>query len=195
MSDREKKLLTLFAVAGFLVINFLLIGFLRGKREKLEQDLSRAKRQLDTAHLISESRDQVAEEMEWLAKFEPEPAAEQDVQTKLQKLCETEARSTGLTITSQKPLPSEAREGAHYQRVKFQFTVNGEEQALYRWLNSVNMQDQLRIATKIQLKPDAKDDTKIDCTAIVEQCFIPITEDAGDAEAANNSETTPEETN
>jgi type II secretory pathway component PulM len=191
MSDREKKLLILFAVAGFLVINFLLIGFLRGKREKLESDLSKAERQLDTARLISESRDQVAEEMEWLAKFEPEPAAEQDVQTKLQKLCETEARSTGLTITSQKPLPSEASEGAHFQRVKFQFTVSGEEQALYRWFNAVNMPDQLRIATKIQLKPD-KDDTKIDCTAIIEQCFIPITEDAADAEASNNSEAAPE---
>ncbi len=194
MSDREKKLLIFFAVAGFLVINFLLIGFLRGNREKVEQDLSKANRQLETARLISESRDQVAAEMEWLAKFDPEPAAQQDVQTKLQKLCETEARSAGLTVTSQKPLPSEALEGAHYQRVKFQFTVSGEEKALYRWLNAVNMQDQLRIASKLQLKPD-KDDTKIDCTAIVEQYFVPITEDNEDAEASNNSETTPAEAN
>ncbi len=194
MSDREKKLLIFFAVAGFLVINFLLIGFLRSKREKVEQDLSKANRQLETARLISESRDQVAAEMEWLAKFDPEPIAEQDVQTKLQKLCETEARNAGLNVTIQKPLPSEAREGAHYQRVKFQFTVNGTEEALYRWLNAINMPDQLRIASKIQLKPD-KDDTKIDCTAIVEQCFVPITEEAEDAEASNNSETTPAEAN
>lgn len=202
MSDREKKLLILFASAGFLVINFLLIGFIKDMRAKAERELMAAQRKYDTAQMISASRDEVADQMDWLAEHEPEPAAEQDVQTKLQQLCDKEAKSTGLTISSQKPLPTDATEGRHYHRAKFQFSVTGAEDALYRWFNAINMPDQLRIASKITLKPDPKDDTKIDCTAIVEQWFVPLTEDNAPAEDeaeaadedAGDSEEAPEET-
>ena len=43
--------------------------------------------------MFSASREQVADQMEWLAEHEPEPAANQDVQTKLQQLCETRGQS------------------------------------------------------------------------------------------------------
>jgi hypothetical protein len=112
--------------------------------------------------------------MEWLAAKEPEPAANQDVQTKLQELCEKEAQSVGLTIKSQRPLPTDATEGRHYHRAKIQITVNGKEEALYRWFDRLNMPDQLRSATVIRLSPNQQDDTQIDCSATIEQWFVPL---------------------
>jgi hypothetical protein len=125
--------------------------------------------------MFRESSAQVTDQMAWLAEHEPEPAANQDVQTKLQQLAESEAKATGLTIKTQKPLPTDSAEGRHYHRAKIQITVSGTEEALYRWFDKLNMPDQLRIASQIRLTPNQQDDTKIDCTATIEQWFVPLT--------------------
>lgn len=174
MSPREKKLLIFFAVAGFLVLNFLAYGFYKTKRQQADRDLTQAQRKLETAEVYRASREQVADQMDWLAKHEPQPAANQDIQTKLQLLGETEAKGAGLTIKNQKPLLTDSTEGRHYHRAKIQFTVSGKEDALYRWLDRLNDPEQLRAATIIQLSPNTQDDALIDCAATIEQWFVPI---------------------
>ena len=173
MSPREKKLLLFFAIAGFLVINFLAVGFFNTKRLQVTRELQQARQKLENAEMIRSSRDQVADEMEWLAKHEPQPAANQDVQTKLQQLCEQEAKTAGLSIKTQKPLPSDTT-GAHFHRAKIQITVNGSEEALYRWFDRLNIPEQFRVASGIRITPNKEDDTKIDCTATIEQWFVPV---------------------
>ncbi len=176
MSPSEKKLLTVFAVAGFIVLN--LIGFRLYSAKKLDVEAKRteAEQKLATAEMFSASRDQVLDQMDWLADHEPQPAAYQDVQSSLQQLVEREAQVAGLTIkpNSQKLLPPDQTEGRIYHRVKVQVTVTGTEEALYRWFDRLNVPDQFRAATNIRLAPDREDDTKIDCTALIEQWFLPI---------------------
>jgi len=174
MSPREKKLLIFFASAGFIVLNFLGFGFFQTKRLEVMRARDQARQQLDTAEMYRASREQVQPQMEWLASHEPEPAANQDVQTKLQQLAEREAQSAGLTIKSQKPLPTDSTEGLHYHRAKIELAVSGTEDALYLWLDKLNTPDQLRAATFIRLSPNQQDDTKIDCRATVEQWFVPL---------------------
>lgn len=174
MSDREKKLLIFFASAGFLVINFLVFGFFKSKSAEFQRARDQARVKLDTAEVFQASREQVLEEMDWLAEHEPEPAANQDVQTKLQELCEKQAKSAGLTIKSQKPMPSETTEGLNFHRARIQVTVNGTEQALYNWFNALNIPTELRIASNIRISPNKEDDTKIDCVAVIEQWFVPL---------------------
>ncbi|MGD7653621.1 MAG: hypothetical protein ACQCXQ_10430 [Verrucomicrobiales bacterium] len=172
MSAREKKLLIFFAVAGFIVLNFLAVTFFQTKKNDAVRKRDQARVQLETAEMYQASSASVANEMEWLAKHTPEPAANQDVQTQLQKLCEAGATKAGLEIKTQKPLPSDIN-GVHFHRAKMQLTVSGKEESLYRWLDQLNQPDQLRIATQIRLSPNKKDDTLIDCTATVEQWFVP----------------------
>ncbi len=112
--------------------------------------------------------------MDWLAEHEPEPAASQDVQTRLQQLADREAASTGLTVKIRKPLPTDTA-GKHFHRAKFQFVVTGTEESLYRWFDRLNVPDQFRMTSQIRLSPNGQDDTKIDCTATIEQWFIPKT--------------------
>ena len=173
MSPREKKLLIFFAAAGFIVLNFLAFAQFQAKRLEFVRSLDEARRQLDTAKMFSASRELVTDQMDWLASHEPQPAAKQDVQTKLQQLCETEAKNAALEIKAQRPLETDTTSGTHYHRAKIQLTVSGAEDALYRWFDRLNVPDQLRAATHIRLSPNAKDDTKIDCTATVEQWFVP----------------------
>ncbi|MEO8617662.1 MAG: hypothetical protein ABI600_21215 [Luteolibacter sp.] len=173
MSPREKKLLTFFAIAGFAVINFLGIGYYKTKRIEVTNQQNQARQKLETAKNFSASREQVTDQMDWLAAHEPQPSANQDVQTQLQQLTEREAKSTGLTIKTQKPLPTDATAGHYYHRAKIQITVTGTEEALYRWFDHLNMPDSFRIASQIRISPNAQDDTKIDCTATIEQWFVP----------------------
>jgi protein-tyrosine-phosphatase len=174
MSPREKNLLIFFATAGFLVLNFLAYGFYKSKRLDMDRALGQARQKLETAEMYQASQQQVSDQMVWLAEHEPQPAANQDVQTQLQQLCEREAKSAGLNIKSQKPLPTDSAEGLHYHRAKIQITVNGSEEALYRWFDRLNIPDQLRIASVIRLSPDSQDDTRIDCAATIEQWFVPL---------------------
>ena len=174
MSAREQKLLIIFAVAG-LVVHYWAITAAMDMRAKTDRQRNEARQKLTTAESFRDSREQVADEMQWLIEHEPQPAANQDVQTQLQQLAETEAKAAGLTIKTQKPLPTDTTEGKHYHRAKLQITVNGREEALYRWFDHLNMPEQFRIASQIRLSPNPQDDTQIDCTATVEQWFVPST--------------------
>lgn len=175
MSTREKNLLIFFALAGFAIVNLLAFNFATTKRSEVARQRSEAEQKLATAETFRASSEQVTDQMQWLAKHEPQPAADQNVQTQLQQLAEREAKTAGLTIKNQKPLPTDSTEGKHYHRAKLQITVAGKEEALYQWFDKLNVPDQFRIASQIRLSPNAEDDTQVDCTATVEQWFVPPT--------------------
>lgn len=176
MSPRERNLLLLFAAAGFLVLNLLGFGFMKSKRAELDRKLAAAEQKLESAQNFQTNAEQVADEMQWLTDHEPAEVASQDALTELQQFCETEANNAGLTIKTQKPLDTDETEGRHYHRAKIQLNVTGREEALYQWLDQINDPAKLRIATQLRLTPDAKDDTLIDCTATIDQWFVPATQ-------------------
>ena len=91
----------------------------------------------------------------------------------LRQFIEREAKNAGLTIKGQKSIETDNK-GQHFHRAKFQFSVSGAEDALYRWFYAINIPDQFRIATDIRLSPVKEDDTKIECVAIIEQWFVPL---------------------
>lgn len=175
MSDREKKLIVFFSLAGFVILNFLAFNFAKSMRADVDSQTKLATDQLVTAENFQKSREQVTEEMEWLAEHEPQPATNQEVQTRLQQVVESEARNAGLTIKpGQKPLPTDTT-GKNYHRAKIEISVTGTEESLYRWFDSLNVPDQFRVTSQSRLTPNAQDDTKIDFKGIVEQWFVPIT--------------------
>lgn len=176
MSNREKNLLIFFAVAGFIVLNLIGINRFFAYQAKIRADRKAAETELDQARLFIDSRDQVEDEMNWLADHEPEPDEDQLVQTKLQQLAESEARNGGLTIKTggQKLLPTD-KKGPYYHRAKVEFTVTGTEQSLYTWIGKLQVATEFRAVTFLRMMPNKEDDTKIDATLIIEQWFVPAT--------------------
>ncbi|MBK1882944.1 hypothetical protein JIN85_10985 [Luteolibacter pohnpeiensis] len=174
MSSREKKLLIYFAAAGFIVLNFIGFNFLSSKKMEVQKARNQAVSELDKAEMFRSNSAQVSEEMEWLAQHEPEPKPYQEVQTALQQLVDREINATGLTLkpASEKFLPANDS-GTHYHRAQIQVSVTGTNEALIRWFDRMNIPEAFRAATQIRVSPNREDDTKIDCTAIVEQWFVP----------------------
>ena len=173
MSPREKNLLILFSVAGFVILNVLAFRFATGMRTEVDTQRTLARQKLEQAEMFRTSSEQVLDEMTWLEEHDPEPTPSQDIQTSLQQLAEREAKNQGLTIKAQKPLKTDDTEGRIYHRAKIQMTVTGTEEALYRWFDRLNVPTDFRIASQIRLSPNTQDDTKIDCTATIEKWFVP----------------------
>lgn len=173
MSDREKKLLTLFLIAGFMIVNVFLYTFYKNKKNLYKSNLDSAKSQLEQAILFRESSSEFAEQMAWLAEKEPKPATYQDTQNALQLFAETQAKNFGLTVKSQEPLPTDDS-GVHYHRAQVKINLTGKEEALYKWFDAINDPNIFRTALQIRMTPNSKDDTLIDCSATLSQWFPPV---------------------
>ena len=173
MSDREKKLLTLFLIAGFLIMNVFLYTFYKNKKNLYKSNLDSAKSQLEQAILFRESSSEFAEQMAWLAEKKTKPATYQDTQNALQLFAETQAKNFGLTVKSQEPLPTDDS-GVHYHRAQVKINLTGKEEALYKWFDAINDPNIFRTALQIRMTPNSKDDTLIDCSATLSQWFPPV---------------------
>ncbi len=170
MSSREKKLLFFLLLAGFLMLNFFVYSQYIQKKALFETRLETAKTGLQLAISSQDNAAQYAEQMQWLNDNEPAPSNVQTVQAQLQASIEKEARSSGLTIKSQEPLTT-VTTGKHYHRVQHRFSVTGNEEALYRWLLTLNNPNTFRTATQLRLSPNTQEETLIDCNAVFSQWF------------------------
>ena len=180
MSDREKKLVLLFGLAAFVLLNAFGVSWFRKYKDKLETDLRSAQGDVETARAFSRKYDTVIEEMDWMADHAPKERAGQLVSTELEQYASNQATSHQLEVKRRAILTND-EEGQHFHRAKVEFNVTGMENSLYRWLGRLQMPDQFRAITFLRLSPDAKDDTLIDCTVIVEQWYVPV---SGDGEEA-----------
>lgn len=172
MSSREKNLLSLLLLAGFLMLNSFLYSQFKQRKIIYQTNHDKAKNNLQLAIIQQNSSKQFADQMQWLATHEPEPSDGETIQGQLQAYIDDQARVSGLTIKGkQRFLPTDAPQGAHYHRAQIEISVTGQDQNLYRWLHTINEPSAFRAATQIRVSPNTQDDTLIDCTAIISQWF------------------------
>ena len=118
MSSREKKLLSLLLLAGFLMFNFFLYSQYLQKKALFETDLDTAKIELQQAISSQDNANLYAEQMQWLTDHEPAPTDAQTVQGQLQAFIEKEANAAGLTVKPQEFLPTDTT-GKHYHSADY----------------------------------------------------------------------------
>jgi hypothetical protein len=171
MSSREKNLLSLLLIAGFLILNFFLYSQFNKKKTLYEINLKTANTKLQLAINNQNNAEQFIEQMEWLTEHEPTATDSQVVQGQLQDYIDKQARNVGLTVKgNQRYLPTVAS-GSYYHSAQIEITVSGKEPELYRWLHIINEPTAFRAATHIILTPNTQDDTLIDCKAVISQWF------------------------
>lgn len=180
MSDREKKLLLLLGLAAFAIVNVFGFSWFRKQRDKLASRLLDAEGSVQMADAYAAKYDTVVEEMDWMNQYKPKPRAGQLVATELEQYASNQATTHQLEVKRRAIKPTDET-GANFHRAKVEFNVTGKEDSLYRWLDRLQMPDQLRAITFLRLSPDAKDDTLIDCTVEVEQWFAPLSDDEANA--------------
>jgi hypothetical protein len=65
MSEREKKLVTLFGIAGLILLIFWGYSFYQNKSNALKQDRIKAENNLRDGKLYLASRDAILDEIDW----------------------------------------------------------------------------------------------------------------------------------
>jgi hypothetical protein len=189
MSEREKKLLYLFAVAGVILLGFWGFSTFQTYKLDLTRKLDKAKGDLETAKMAISSRDAIIEEIEWLTTNEPQPRASLQVPGEMEKLADTEALRSGMSVKNKKILPTleAGTEGnlAHYSIAQVEFQVTGTEEKLYNWFYAMHDPEKFRAISNISLMPNKEDDTLIDCNVIFDQWFIAASLDSAEPEPAS----------
>lgn len=189
MSPREKKLVLLFGLAAFVLLNVFAFTWFKTKKSDMAISLGKAQDKVITAQETAEMFDTVVPEMDWMARYMPKPRAGQIVATELQQYAENQAQTHQLTVKRRAILANDET-GAYFHRAQVEFSVNGNENSLYRWLDRLRMPNQLRAVTEMRISPDAKDDSLIDCTVRLEQWYVP---DSGESDTMVFDDTEEEE--
>jgi hypothetical protein len=177
MSERERKLLLFFGAAGVILLCFWGYKSYVGKRMEIELKRDKAQQTLDQSKLFMKSRDAVADEIEWLAKHEPQPEAGEQVPSKLQALAAAEGARAGLTMKKQDILASIQKEDEvknRYRRAQVKFTVTGEEKKIYAWFDRMHSPDDFRVISELSFITNREDGSLIDCVVTFDQWYVPL---------------------
>lgn len=177
MSERERKLLTMFAAAGVILLSLWGYKSYQNKRIAINIDRETAKTELQEGKLYLSQRDTIQDEIDWLAEHEPEPQAGEQVPTKLQELAATELARAGLTVKKSDILPDRSAESeieTHYKVAQVKFQITGEESKLYSWFDKMHSPNDFRVISEITMSPNREKDSLIDCTVTFDQWFVPL---------------------
>ncbi len=176
MTQREKSLLSALLViallAGVLIIYRVVY---QPRYTEATSRLASAQQQIQTAQVIRETQDLIADEQKWLAQHEPDAISQQDAQSQLQNLCESMAQRNGLEVKSQSLLPAVTPEGSFYHRARMDLLVMGTEKSFYNWIFSLDSPERFQRVTFLRLYPNKSDDTKLEAKVVVEKWFVPAT--------------------
>jgi len=198
MSEREQKLLALLLVAG-LIIGVMFGGkFLTERYQRSSAKALAVKSELQNRQLLMKSADVYKSEIDWLEKLKvfdeksrfrkPSQVAE----TELQTFARDQAIAAGLEIKKQGVQPAD-KTGVHFHRAKAEFQVAGSEMSLFRWMDRLNSPRDFRTVTYYRMFPQRKDDTKVDCTVIVELWYVPQSiEELGTEEPGSPTPSSPD---
>lgn len=174
MNSREKTLFLTLLVVLFGIANVLAYKkFYEPKVARAESAATKAKLELDRALMVLERTEEMEPEMTFIKRAEGKPTTYQEAQADLQELVKKEADRRGLETRSQDILPW--LEGTHYSRVRVRYKVNGMEQQVQQWVMVLHQPSQLQVVTKLEIKPQSNDPTRVDCELEIEKWFVPET--------------------
>jgi len=184
MSDREKRLVIVLLVLGFLGLNAGALKLWYLPRIKEAKDTSeRMIGERDRAMIDIFDQEDKQDEIEWLNRSEREKSWQKAV-ADLEALASREAQRRGLTLKRKaKPLTAIEHEDLYFNRAAIEIEVTGREQILFQWLDRLNSPSDLRAVTTLRINPKKDDDTVVDCLVVLEQWFVPPPKETPDNRA------------
>ncbi len=172
MKSREKALLIAFLVVLFGVANVLAFKkFYQPRMKNAESAINQSEQELNRSLMVLEKGDELEPEMAFLERAEGEPTTHQEAQADLQDLVKKEADRRGLTTRSEDILPW--LEGKYFNRVRVRYKVNGTERQVQQWVMVLHQPRQLQVVTKLDIKPQGNDLTRVDCELEIGKWFVP----------------------
>jgi len=171
MTSREKNLLIFLGVTFFIILNFVAFNmFFSPAKQKAEGEKKAAETELRLAELVVSQRDELEPELQWLERTGTAVTTAAEAQSKLQSLLRTQAGARNLEIRDSRILISQP--GEHFDRVRVLFKVTGMERDVFSWLTSIHQPNQRQVVTKMEMKPQNNDLTRVEVEIEIEKWII-----------------------
>lgn len=174
LSSRERRLVMLLLVAGFIILNFLGYQALAqrratalGQQRTLRFDIARLK-ELQTA------KPTVDVNSEWLNAHLPAYADIDQLETHLFNVVSTKAAAAGVELSKKDPRPTQKDALVHKSILEIETTTEMEN--LINFLHSLQGREDFRFISFLELTP-TKDEERVRCQARIEQWWRPDSEE------------------
>lgn len=175
MTEREKKLLIFLGSALFIVVNLIAVNkFFLPRLKNAEAAKEAAELDLSMAEVTLALAEEYEPEIEWIDRSGTVASDPLRARSELQQYVRRQALARRLDIRDEDIL--DYSEGAHFGRVKVSFKVTGMERDVISWLTSIHRVEQRQVITKLEMKPQNNDLTRIEVEVEVEKWIIPANE-------------------
>ncbi len=172
MSEREKKLLLFLGATLFIIVNLIALNkFYLPRLQEAKTAKSTAESDLNMANITLTQAELYQPEMDWVEQSGTVASDPIRARSELQAYVRKQAVARRLEIKDDDIL--EYQPGDFYGRVKVSFKVTGREQDVIGWLTSIHRVEQRQVVTKLEMKPQSGDLTRIDVEIEVEKWIIP----------------------
>ncbi len=171
MTPREKTLLAVLGGALLIILSFIgFSSFYLPEIRKAESQKKIAEQKLKQAEQVLSLSEELEPEIVWLERSGTTEISPQDAQSKLQALIRKQASARNLEIRDSRILPFQS--GQHFDRVRVLFKLTGMERDVFSWLTSIHLPSQRQVVTKMELKPQTNDLTRVEVEVEVEKWII-----------------------
>lgn len=171
MTSREKNLLIVLGIALFIILNFVAFTMVYEPRvNKAVFAKGKAESELKLAQVTLAKRDSLEPDRRWLESTGEIVTTPQLAQSQLQSLLRKQADARNLDTRDEQIL--QYIPGVHFDRVRVLYKCTGMEDRIQQWLFSIHQPKQRQVITKLELKPQSNDLTRVECTVEVEKWII-----------------------
>ena len=173
MNAREQRLLAIFV--GAIIAGGTWMGYKKlsaGIEEIKEEAKTLAREAEQDQALVETSGKSVKAAEDWLKDRMGKPLTKADAKSKLLLAVQSSAEEAGLEVAPPKLDLADENRGL-YRMARLSAEVTGAEKTIYPWLAQFHNPDALRAVISIEVRPDKKDNTQIQCTVEFGQWYQP----------------------
>lgn len=186
MKKSEKRLLTVFGVALFIVANIIGEGVFAQRKADAEAAIENHKIQITEYELLLQNRAKMDKQRAWLASKQPRFVSEEAAAGDIDEHITQCANASGVTVDSRKP--TEPLTTPFYTQVAIAVNVSGDAGAVTQFASLLQGQGSFYAVPSISYTTDRRDPSILRCAATVARWYsnemAPSAPAAGDAIAS-----------
>lgn len=189
LKKSEKRLLILFGLALFVVINLIADNIFRERKEVAKMAIIEHRKKITDYEGLLLTRDTWDARRSWLAKLQPHYVSEEAAATEIENHVTRSAAAAGASIDRRKP--AEPVFTGDYTQVALEVTASGSDAEVTRFLSLLQGREGFYAIPNVSLITDRKDPSILRAKMTVARWYSPDAVDAVDPTAPSPSESQP----
>ena len=177
MNEREKRLLFVLGFTAFVIANIFAFNLFQKGMNRMKAEAYNGAREIKEKTAAIRKADENPDEWNWWVENQPAEGVHGGIRADLATYVERSAGRFGVQ-TKGRPtlLPEDLSETGDYRSAAVKVVANGRDAEIYRWLSDLQDPKKFRSITRLEIRPQRDEPTRMDCELEVAQWFVPMAE-------------------